>query len=148
MAVTDSLQHKFMRHCLLFIPAFAWLLLFAGLLQSEVIRAVVAVGCITFMVWQWLLYRKSERGAQFIFLSLIVAGFALASVWLLLNVARYYTYDGESGRSRVHLMVVSTQSILVWAICVLMAVVSIWALFQFAHWFSGRLRTNSEASER
>ena len=118
------------------------------MLPSEVLRAILAVVCIASMLWQWLRYRKTERGAHFIFLSLMVAGFTLASVWLLLNVARFYTYDGESGRSHVYPKVVSTQDELVWLICVLMVVVSIWALFEFAHWVSGRLRANTEMSER
>jgi hypothetical protein len=126
------LQHNFcIRHGLLVIPSTTWLLLFAGLLQSEVLRAILAVVCIASMVWQWLLYRKTERGAHLVFLTLMVTGFTLASVWLLLNVARYYTYDGESGRSHIYPMVVSTQDKLVWLICVLMVVVSVWALFEF-----------------
>ncbi len=147
--MTDSLHRNFcIRHGLLVIPTVTWLLLFAGLPQSEAVRAILALVCIALMLWQWRLYRKSERGAHFVFLSLLVGGFALASVWLLLNVTRYHTYDGESGRSHVHQMVVSTQDRLVWVICALMAVVSVWALFHFARWLSGRLRTNAEISER
>jgi len=56
-----------------------WLVLFTGFLQSEVLRAAVAVACIALMLYQWLAYRKTSTGARFVFLSLIVAGFGLSS---------------------------------------------------------------------
>jgi len=114
------------------------LLLLAGFLQSEVVRAVVAVLCIGLMLRQWFVYRRTTKGGQFVFWSLIVTAFVLASVWLGLNVARYYTYDGESGRSQPYFIIVRSQDILVWIIAALIAVVFVWALVQLASRVSGR----------
>jgi hypothetical protein len=111
------------------ITALVWLLLFTGFLQSEVLRASVAVACIALMLYQWLGYRKSTTGAQFVFLSLIVAGFGLSFVWLALNVARFYTYGHEfDGMGLWHAYVIHTQDILLWLIGALVVVVSVWAV--------------------
>lgn len=111
------------------IPALVWLLLFTGYLQSEVLRAAVAIACIALMLYQWLAYRKTSTGARFVFLSLIVAGFGLSSVWLALNVVRFYTYGYEShGMGLWHGYVIHAQDILLWFIGALVVVVSIWAV--------------------
>ena len=111
------------------IPTLVWLLLFTGFLQSEVLRATVAVVCIALMIYQWLAYRKTTAGAQFVLLSLIVAGFGLSSVWLALNVARFYTYGHKSdGMGLWHVYVIHAQDIILWLIGSLAVVVSLWAL--------------------
>jgi hypothetical protein len=65
------------------------------------------------MLYQWRVYRRSFFGARLIFLSLVVAGLTLASMWIALNVVRVYTYDGESGI--VYGTVVRLQDGLVWS---------------------------------
>lgn len=128
--MSESLQsHLLTRHWPLAIPGLVWLLLFTGFLQSEVLRAALAVACIALMVYQWLAYRKTSTGAQLFFLSLIVAGFGLSSVWLALNVVRFYTYGHESdGMGLWHVYVIRTQDILLWFIGALVVVVSVWAV--------------------
>jgi hypothetical protein len=81
------------------------------------------------MLYQWLAYRKSTAGAQFVFLTLIVAGFGLSFVWLALNVVRFYTYGHEfDGMGLWYAYVIRTQDILLWFIGALVVVVSVWAL--------------------
>jgi len=128
--VSESLQSRLLtRHWPLVIPALVWLLLFTGFLQSEVLRAAVAVACIALMLYQWLAYRKTSTGARFVLLSLIVAGFGLSSVWLALNVVRFYTYGHESaGMGLWHVYVIHAQDILLWFIGTLVVVVSVWVV--------------------
>jgi hypothetical protein len=129
--MSESLQSRLLRrHWPLVIPALVWLLLFTGFLQSEVLRAAVAVACIALMLHQWLTYRETSAGAEFVFLSLVVAGFGLSSVWLALNVIRFYTYGHESdGIGLWHIYVIHAQDILLWFVGGLVVVVSVWAVF-------------------
>ena len=93
------------------------------------------------MVFQWFLYRRNVRGANFAFLSLVVFGFALASLWLVLNVVRFYTYNPESGRIWAwHTAIVRVQTPLVWLIAILVVIVFVWALLLLTHWAIGRSR--------
>jgi hypothetical protein len=127
------------RHWPLVTVATVRLVLFAGFPHSEIVRAAVAIGCIALMLYQWLTYRRSDSGAQLVFLSLIVAGFGLASVWLALNVVRFYTYNPESDHTWAwHMLVVRVQDVLVWGIGALALVVSLWAVLQFARWLGRR----------
>ena len=130
-----------MRHWPLVAAGAVWLLLFAGFLQSELVRASVAAGCIALMVYQWLTYRKTSSGAQqLVFRSLIVAGYGLASIWLALNVVRFYTYNPESARVWAwHILVIRVQYALVWSIGALVVAVSLWTLLQFAQWLGRRV---------
>jgi hypothetical protein len=119
-----------------------WLLLFAGFLQSEIVRASIAFACMGLMLYQWLTYRRTSSGARLVFQSLIVAGFSLASLWLALNVVRFYTYNPESEPVWVwHGLVARIQDALVWVIGALAIAVSLWALWQFAQWLGRRVST-------
>lgn len=110
--------------------------------RSEIVRAVVAVGCIGLMVYQWLTYRKTISGSNFILLSLVIAGVTLASLWLALNVVRFYTYDPESGRTWAwHSLVIRIQTPLAWVVGLLVVIVFVWALLLLARWLSGKART-------
>jgi hypothetical protein len=128
--VSESFQSRLLkRHWPLVIPALVWLLLFTGFLQSEVLRTAAAVACIALMLYQWLAYRKTSTRAQFVFLSFVVAAFGLSSVWLALNVVRFYTYGHESdGMGLWHVYVIHTQDILLRFIGALVVVVSVWAV--------------------
>jgi hypothetical protein len=94
------------------------------------------------MLYQWLTYRRTSSGARLVFQSLIVAGFSLASVWLALNVVRFYTYNPESERIWAwHGVVAQIQEALLWVIGALALAVSLWALLQFAQWLGRRVST-------
>jgi hypothetical protein len=97
----------------------------AGGLRSEPLRAVFAVACVALAVYQFFLYRTKGVATRYISLSLIVLGFAIASVWLALNVVRYYTYDPVSQHS-IYTSVVGTQEILLWPMGVVLVLVCIW----------------------
>jgi len=92
------------------------------------------------MIYQWMGYRKTYRGLTLVFVSLIVAGFALASIWLALNVVRYYAYGHESDNlSVLYTSVVRVQGILIWPIGVLVLIVCVWAIVGFARWLAARV---------
>ena len=100
----------------------------------------MTVGSIALMFYQWLTYRKTSSGAQLVFLSLIVAGYGLASLWLALNVVRFYTYNPESAHLWAsHMFVIRVQDALVWGVGALVVAVSLWALLQFAQWLGRRV---------
>lgn len=126
---------RFVRHWPLLIAGAVWLLFVAGFLHSHIVRAAVAVGGIALMLYQWQAYRKSNRGSQLVFLSLIVSGFGLAFFLLAVNVARFYTYDPESERMwEWHTRVARVQDALMWVVGALVVIVAVWALFQLVHW--------------
>jgi hypothetical protein len=128
----------FLLHWPLLIPTSVSVLLFSRLLTSEVLKEVLAIACIALMLYQWQVYRRSVRGALFAFLSLVVAGLTLASMWLALNVVRSYTYNGESGF--IYGLVVRIQDGLVWVTATLLIVVALWVAVYFALWFIGKCR--------
>lgn len=110
-----------------------WILLFAGLLRSDIVRAALAAGCTGLMIFQWLIYRKTERGMRLLFLSLLVTTLGLSSVWLGLNVVRVYTYDPESPQIWArHMLIVDAQEIIQWTVVALATVVSLWGLLLVA----------------
>ena len=143
--MSESLQQRrLLCHWPLVVPPTVWILLLAGLLPSEIVRIVLAAGCIALMLYQWLIYRRTNRGAQLFFLSLVVAGFSLSFVWLGLNVFRFYTYDPESHHIwDWHMLVIRLQEVVVWGMGALGAVVSVWVLFRFAAWVHKRLSAAS-----
>lgn len=137
----ELLEHrKLFQHLPLLVPAAVWLLLFGGALQSEIPRAAIAVGCLALMIYQWTAYRKTYSGSKLVFVSLIVAGFALASIWLALNVVRFYTYGHESDNLGVlYSSVVRIQRVLIWPIGGLVLVVCVWAILGSARWLVRRV---------
>lgn len=136
--MSESLQpNLFTRHWP--VPVALCILLCAGNLQSEIVRAVAAAGCISLMMYQWLIYLRTSSGARLLFLSLVVADIGLVSLWLLLNVVRFYTYDPESERIwEWHERVIQIQDFLLWGIAAVAVVVSVCAMFLFAHWVTKR----------
>jgi hypothetical protein len=116
-----------------------WILVFAGLLHSEIVRALLAVGCTGLMIFQWLIYRKTDRGTQLLFLSLVVTALGLSSVWLGLNVVRFYTYDPESPQTWAwHMLIAHVQEIIEWTVVALVSVVFLWGLLLVARWLNRR----------
>ena len=117
-----------------------WVLLLAGLLNSEIVRAVLAVFCTALMIYQWLIYRKTNRGMQLLFLWLVVGGLTLSSIWVGLNVVRFYTYDPESNRMWAwHMLIVQIQEIIKWAVVGLAAIAFLCGLLLLARWINERL---------
>jgi hypothetical protein len=122
----------------------AWLLIAVvpAFFYSEIIRAIVAIGCIGLMAYQWLTYRKTISGSNFMLLSLLVAGFTLASLWMTLNVVRFYTYDHVNDRMGAwHSLVIRIQTPLAWVVGLLVVIVSVWALLLLVSCLSRKVRT-------
>jgi hypothetical protein len=61
----------------------------------------------------------------------VIAPVACAALWLALNVARYYAYDGETGQSHLFSVIVRAQDVLTWVIVALLAAIAIWTLLSF-----------------
>ena len=134
----ESSHRAFLLHWPLIIPTAVWALLFFRLLTSEILKEVLAIACIALMLYQWRVYCRSVHGARFVFLSLVVTGLTLASMWIALNVVRVYTYDGESGL--VYGTVVRIQDGLVWVTGALLVVVAAWVVIYFTLWLIGKCR--------
>ncbi len=131
-------------HLPLIVAIAAWLVVawVPLLFTSEIVRAALAVTCIGLMAFQWAIYRKRFFGAQLALLSLIVAWFIVASLWLGLNVVRYYTYNPEDARTWAwHTAVIQIQFPLAWAMVLLVPVVAVWLMFLFARWLSSKIRS-------
>jgi len=143
-------RSRLVRHWPMLVAITAWLVLAVvpAFFQSEIVRAVVAVGCMGLMVYQWLTYRKTISGSNFMLLSLVVAGVTLASLWLALNVVRFFTYDPENDRTWAwHTWVIRIQTPLAWVVGLLIVIVFVWALLLLARWLSRKARTlTSKAS--
>jgi hypothetical protein len=91
----------------------AFLLMLAGRLTSEPVRAVVAVLSLVLTVQCWKAQRPYVKArSRVVLLTLILLLPALGSIWLGLNVVRYYSYDPESPES-LYSTVVRIQDVLV-----------------------------------
>jgi hypothetical protein len=107
--------------------------------QSEPTRAVASVICIGLLIQSWFMQRRYARSAHRLWLlSLALCVPALASVWLGLNVVRFYSYPGDS-ESKVYLVVTRLQSGIEWCGAALATVVVLWAIFELAHSLAKRI---------
>jgi len=100
-------------------------------LRSEPLRAFAAVLCVTLLVHSWLIQRKLTRTPRRV--ALFTLAFCLpilASVWLGMNVIRFYSYSPDS--SRVYSAVTELQDVIVRCMAVLAAVVVLWAIVELA----------------
>lgn len=69
-----------------------WLPL-AGVLPSEPLRAVASVVCLALVIQSWLTQRKYAMSRErFVLVTIALSLPALASLWLGLNVLRFYSY--------------------------------------------------------
>ena len=66
--------------------------------RSEPVRALAAIVCLGLLVQSWFVQKQYARSRrQLVLVTLILSLPALASVWLGLNVIRFYSYDGDPG---------------------------------------------------
>ncbi len=108
---------------------------------AETLRAAASIASIALLVYQGIVYRKRWSGARLPFLPLMLPTFGMASLWMLLNVIRYYPYDPESKiASRWHDMIADTQHMLLCPLTVLAVIVGVWAIVDFARRLAGRIR--------
>jgi len=100
------------------------------------------------MICQYLLYRKTESGAQLVFLSLFPLEVGYFRLGWCSTSHGVYTYEPETPSLWAwHERLIDLQGFLGWAIAVLGAIALIWALFRFSRWLTGRiLRKHASAA--
>ena len=114
----------------LLIP-FVWL--------SEPGRAVVAFICFVLVVQSWLVQRKYTKSREYLALwTLGLSLPALASLWLGLNVLRFYSYDGDSPTT-IHFVVTRLQAMIDACAVAIAAVVTLWTIGEFAAFLARRI---------
>ena len=122
-------------------------LIVAVYVGDETVRAIVAVGSILLMIYQYLVYRKASKGSRLVFLTIFPLEVGLLSAWLALNVARAYTYEPETASTWAwHERLIDLQDLLSWAVAVLGAISLTWMLLRFTRWLRGILRTHASAA--
>jgi hypothetical protein len=88
-----------------------WLIL-SGILLSEPGRAVASVLCMTLVLQSWFTQRRYTKSRERLVLFTLALGLpALASLWLGLNVVRFYSYAPES-RANLYSAVIRLQAII------------------------------------
>jgi len=124
-------------------------LVVSGVLKSEPGRAVASVLCIALVVQSWIVQRRYVRNRERLaFLTLALSLPALASIWLGLNVLRFYSYPGDAP-SQTYSTVVTLQETIQDVACAVAMVVGFWAIVEFScslaerisNRFAGRRRT-------
>ena len=117
--------------------AMATSLVAAANTSSEPLRGVISIMCIGLAVYQWTIYR---RGQRFSLPGFVLLTLTMVSLWLGLNVIRYYTYRRHSmGILGWHGLVIRTQELLMWPILCAVLIVTLWAIIDLAHWIAGRV---------
>jgi hypothetical protein len=107
-----------------------------GYVLSEPLRGVISIACIGLAVYQWTIYRRRQR---FSLAGLVSLTLAMVSLWLGLNVVRYYTYPGHSMEIlRWYGFVVHVQALLMWPILCSVLVVILWSVIYLAHLIANR----------
>jgi hypothetical protein len=105
--------------------------------SSEPLRGVISIMCIGLAVYQWTIYR---RGQRFSLPGFVLLTLTMVSLWLGLNVIRYYTYPRHSmGILGWHGLVIRTQELLMWPILCAVLIVTLWAIIDLAHWIARRV---------
>ena len=86
---------------------------------DEAIRLTLSIGTIALLAFQWILYRKSTDGRHFAFLTATLVALSLPTVWLAINVIRFYTYNAsvehtDSVEASIHWLAIRIQDGLIW----------------------------------
>jgi hypothetical protein len=108
-------------------------LVLSGILLSEPGRAVASLLCIALVVHSWitqLRYTKTREKLALFTLGLSLP--ALASLWLGLNVLRFYSYGAESQRAPLYWGVVRLQEIIKNVAYAIGLVVIFWVIVDFS----------------
>ena len=107
-------------------------------LNSEPIRAMVSILCITLLVHAWFRQRAYTRTwHELVLVTLLLSLPALAFTWLGLNVIRSYSYDGEQGFG-LYWVVVQLQDIIIWCGEIIGVIAVLWSLAELGLWVIGR----------
>ncbi len=107
-------------------------LVVSGVLLSEPARAVASLLCIALLIQSWIMQRRYARTHErLVFFTVALCLPALASIWLGLNVLRFYSHSGDSP-TRTYPTVVYLQGIVRGVALAVALVVGFWAVVEFS----------------
>jgi len=114
-------------------------LVVSGVLVSEPARAVSSVLCIALLIQSWIMQRRYARTHERLaFLSVALCLPALASIWLGLNVLRFYSYTGGAP-TLTYSTVVRLQGIILGVAYAAALVVGFWGIVELSCWLAERI---------
>jgi hypothetical protein len=114
-------------------------LVISGILLSEPGRAVASVVCLALVMQSWFEQRKYVRSRErFVLVTLALSLPALASLWLGLNVLRFYSYAPES-QAQFYSSVVRLQAIIEGLAYAVGLVVFFWTIVEISCFLAERL---------
>jgi hypothetical protein len=107
-------------------------LVISGVLRSEPGRAVASVVCLALVMHSWFTQRRHVKSRKrLVLVALALSLPALASVWIGLNVLRFYSYDPVSDIS-VYSTVVRLQEIIEGVAYAIGLVVFFWTIVEIS----------------
>jgi len=107
-------------------------LVISGIFLSEPGRAVASVVCLALVMQSWFEQRRYVRSRErFVLVTLALSLPALASLWLGLNVLRFYSYSPES-QARLYSTVVRLQAIIDGVAYAIGLVVFFWTIVEIS----------------
>lgn len=111
----------------------------SGILGSEPGRAVASVLCMALLVQSWVMQRRCARTREgLVLLTLALSLPAFASLWLGLNVLRFYFYAPES-RTQLYPGVVRLQQMIQSVAYVIGLVVVFWTIVELSCFLAERI---------
>jgi hypothetical protein len=114
-------------------------LVVSGILLSEPGRALASVFCMALVVQSWAVQRRYARTRERLVLFTLALGLpALASLWLGLNVLRFYSYAPES-RAQLYSTVVRLQELIQNVAYAIGLVVFFWTIVELSCFLAERI---------
>lgn len=114
-------------------------LVLSGMLLSEPGRAVASVLCMALLMQSWVTQRRYAKSRERLVLLTLALGIpALASLWLGLNVLRFYSYAPES-RAHLYSAVVRLQEIIQSVAYAIGLVVTFWTVVELSCFLASRI---------
>lgn len=111
----------------------------SGTLLSEPVRAIASVVCLGLVIQSWFAQRRCVRNRErFALATLALSLPAFASLWLGLNVLRFYSYSPESQAS-IYTAVISLQKVVGISAYVVGMVVILWTIGELASFLGKRI---------
>ena len=107
-------------------------LVVSGVLVSESARAMASVLCMALLIQSWIMQRRYARTHERLaFLTVALCLPALASIWLGLNLLRFYSYAGDSP-TQTYSTVLHLQGIILSVAYAVALVVAFWAIVELS----------------
>ena len=129
----------FARSCSLIVVLGMFWLVMSGILLSEPGRAVGSVVCLALVAQSWFAQRRFVRSRErLVLMTLALSLPAFASLWLGLNVLRFYSYAPES-RAYTYTAVVTLQRIIEISAYAVGMVVMLWTTGELGSFLAKRI---------